>query len=195
MRFVLASASPTRLRVLRAAGFDPEVLVSGVDEAMDTDDHDELALVLAERKADAVAVGCTDAIVLGCDSVVVADGKILGKPTSAAEAAAWWRTFRRTRVMVATGHALVDTRSGARASLVDSAMVRFGDPTDAEIDRYVATDEALGAAGGFRLDGRAAAFIGGVQGDPGTVHGVSIFVLRFLLHDIGVEITDLWAPA
>ena len=86
MRLVLASASPTRLRVLRAAGLDPEVQVSGVDETVDTQEPDDVALSLAERKADAVAPSCTDAIVLGCDSIVVADGKILGKPGTAFEA-------------------------------------------------------------------------------------------------------------
>jgi septum formation protein len=191
MRFVLASASPTRLRVLRQAGFDPEVVVSGVDEDIEIgDDIPAAALLLAERKASAVAKANPDAVVLGCDSMAWFGGRVLNKPASRDEARAWGRSMRGERVAVSTGHCVVV--GDAVASHVDTAWVHFGEPSDDELDRYVESGESDDAAGGFRLEGRAAAFITGVDGHPGTIHGVSPFVVRRLLQEIGVEVTDLW---
>lgn len=194
MRLVLASASPTRLRVLRSAGLDAEVLVSGVDESVpDGLDGPRIVALLADRKAAAVAPQVPDGLVLGCDSVVDLDGRVLGKPASPVEATEWWRSMRGRAVTVWTGHCLIDGRTGASASWTAEAAVRFGQPSDDEISAYVATDEPHGAAGAFRLDGLSAAFIDSVAGDPGTVHGVSVPALRLLLAELGVEITDLWA--
>jgi septum formation protein len=191
MRFVLASASPTRLRVLRQAGFDPEVIVSGVDE--DVADHldpDEVATTLAQRKARAVARAHPGRLVLGCDSVVCIDGRIVSKPASPAEARGWWMSLRGGCASVTTGQCVV--RDDHEAAASDTATVWFGDPTDVEIDRYIATEEALAVAGAFQLDGRAAAFITRIEGDPGTVHGVSVAALRRQLAELDVEITSLW---
>jgi septum formation protein len=191
MRFVLASASPTRLRVLRQAGFDPEVVVSGVDEAVADDlGPDEVAATLAQRKARAVAHAHPGCLVLACDSVVCIGGRIVSKPASPAEARGWWMSLRGARASVTTGHCVAHGDREATAS--DTATVWFGEPTDVEIDRYIATEEALAVAGAFQLDGRAAAFITRVEGDPGTVHGVSVAVVRRLLGELDIEVTDLW---
>jgi septum formation protein len=190
-QLILASRSPTRLRVLRQAGVHPLVLPSDVDETVGDLELSVAVSELALRKASAIAGEHHDDLVLGCDSLVELDGQVLGKPGSAEEAAEWWRTMRRRSVTVWTGHALM---LGGRVQLRSpSAVVHIGAPSDAEIDRYAATDEPLGAAGGFRLDGRAAAFITGIEGDPGTVHGVSIPALHDMLADLDVELTDLWA--
>jgi septum formation protein len=163
-------------------------MVSGVDEDV-VSDAATTATLLAERKARAV-MG-PDRVVLGCDSVVALDGRVLGKPSSSEEASAWWRAFRSSTVRVWTGHCVI---AGERcASRTVAADVHFGSPTDEEIDRYVATGEPLDAAGAFRLSGRAAAWIDGVDGDPGTVHGVSVAVLRSLLDELDIAVTDLWA--
>src|SRR5581483_5958784 len=96
IRFVLASASPARLATLRAAGVDPEVVVSGVDEdAITAPSVSELVVVLAEAKADAVAKQTeSGALVLGCDSMLELDGRALGKPGAVEAAAARWREMR-----------------------------------------------------------------------------------------------------
>jgi len=194
-RFVLASASPARLRILRAAGLDPEVVVSGVGEDdVDATDIRSAVRLLAERKADAVAAGpeVAGALVLGCDSMFELDGEVRGKPADAAEAALWGRAMRGRVGTLFTGHCLIDTATGARAADVATTTVRFGCPTDAEIAAYVASGEPLGVAGGFTLDGFSAPFIDGVDGDPGNVIGVSLPLLRRMLARLDVEVTSLW---
>src|SRR5215469_6028218 len=89
---VLASGSPARLRLLRDAGFDPEVVVSGVAESNDDGlATADLAVALAERKAAAVAALRPDALVLGCDSMLDLDGDALGKPATAQDAIGVWK--------------------------------------------------------------------------------------------------------
>ena len=93
-----------------------------------------------------------------------------------------------------TGHCVVDTRSGRTVSAVGSTVVRFGTPTPSEVDAYVASGEALEVAGAFTIDGRGGLFVEGVDGDPGTVVGVSLPLLRRLLAELGIRATDLWTP-
>ena len=188
---MLASRSETRLRILRHAGFDPLVVPSDVDESLGDLELSVAVSELALRKASAVALTHHDDLVLGCDSLVELDGQVMGKPFSPEEAVAWWQRMRTRSVTVWTGHALM---LGGRVQLrAPRATVHFGSVTDAEIERYVTTGEPLRAAGGFRLDGRAAAFIESIEGDPGTVHGVSVPTLHQMLAELDVELTDLWA--
>jgi septum formation protein len=201
---ILASASPARLATLRSAGLAPEVIVSGVPEdGVDGLPPAEAVRTLALRKATAVASGLaahpspgaasTDgALVLGCDSLLAIGGEVRGKPASAEEAWGWWRDQRGRTGTFVTGHAVVDTGTGAQVAGVSETVVRFGRPTDAEIDAYVASGEPLAVAGAFTLDGRGAPFVAGIDGDPGTVIGLSLPLLRDLLAELGVSITDLW---
>src|SRR5260221_1615674 len=110
MRFVLASASPARLATLRAAGVEPEIMVSRVDEsAIAGDDTAALVQRLANRKASAVSERIRgDALILACDSMLEFGGKSLGKPETADEAAARWRELRGRRAILHTGHCLYE---------------------------------------------------------------------------------------
>ncbi|MFF8956501.1 Maf family protein [Streptomyces sp. NPDC014894] len=194
-RLVLASASPARLRLLRDAGFAPEVIVSGVDEdALSAPTPAELALVLAEAKAAVVAARpeAAGALVIGCDSVLELDGEALGKPADAEEATARWKAMRGRSGVLQTGHCVTDTATGRIASATASTTVRFGEPTDAEIAAYVASGEPLHVAGAFTLDGRSAPFIDGIDGDPGNVIGLSLPLLRALLAELDRSVTELW---
>lgn len=195
-RLVLASASPARLGLLRQAGFAPEVIVSGVDEdALSAPTPAELALVLAEAKAAAVAAlpEVAGALVIGCDSVLELDGEALGKPADAEEATARWKSMRGRSGVLRTGHSLTDTASGRTVSETASTTVRFGEPTDAEVAAYVASGEPLHVAGAFTLDGRSAPFVDSIDGDPGNVIGLSLPLLRRLLGRLGITVTELWA--
>lgn len=167
---------------------------------MDEDDIGDLpaaeaVLVLARRKATAVAgrlEGGGPALVMGCDSLLEFEGRSQGKPASAGEAADLWRRLRTHTGLLHTGHCLIDTARGAETAVTDTALVRFGDPSDAEIDAYIATGEPLRVAGAFTLEGYGAAWIDSIDGNYGTITGLSIPVLRRLLGDLGIEILDLW---
>lgn len=195
-RLVLASKSPARLGLLRQAGLAPEVIVSGVDEdAISAPTPAELALALAEAKASVVSArpDAKGALVVGCDSVLELDGQALGKPADAEEATARWKSMRGRAGVLQTGHCVYDTVAGRHVSALASTVVRFGEPSDEEIAAYVASGEPLHVAGAFTLDGRSAPFVDSIEGDHGNVIGLSLPLLRRLLAELGVGITELWA--
>ena len=197
-RLVLASQSPARLATLRAAGLAPEVVVSGVDEdAVTLTDPAELSLELARRKASAVAstlpAGDGAALVVGCDSVLELDGAAHGKPRSAAEASARWRSMRGRSGVLHTGHWVVDTGSGRAVGRGAATVVHFAVLSDAEVEAYVASGEPLHVAGAFTLDGLGGAYVTGIEGDPHNVVGISLPLLRDLLGELGVAWHTLWA--
>jgi len=190
---VLASASPARLAVLRAAGLEPKVMVSGVDEsAFAAGTPAELAGLLAQAKAAAVASGLGRGLVIGCDSLLDLDGRALGKPASAAEAADRWREMSGRTGTLVTGHCVIDAATGRQAAAGAATRVRFGTPSEQEIAAYVASGEPLAVAGAFTLDGRGGWFVEGIEGDHGTVLGISLPLLRRLLAELGISVTDLW---
>jgi septum formation protein len=195
---VLASASPARLATLRAAGVEPVVIVSGVDESQVADvPPAELALQLAELKCEAVATRPdlpTDALVLGCDSVLELDGRALGKPDDVDTAKARWRDMRGRSGVLHTGHALHDIDAGRVAAATASTTVHFADLTDDEIDAYVATGEPLHVAGAFTIDGLGGAFVSRIEGDHHNVVGLSLPLLRDLTAELGHSWTGLWDP-
>lgn len=191
---MLASASPVRLRVLREGGFAPEVIVSGVDEDDVTGPTHKVALLLAERKAAAVAgrLEGEPAIVLGADTVLDVDGETRGKAANLDQARVWWASVAGRSAVLHSGLCAIDTATGLRASGVASTTVRYGTPTEAEMDAYLATGEPLAVAGGFTIDGYAAPFVDGIDGDHGCVLGLSLPLLRRLLAEVDVRIVDLW---
>lgn len=189
---ILASASAARLRVLRDAGIDPRVVVSGVDEDCD-DDLSTAALVglLAERKAAAVAALHPRALVLGCDSMLEVDHAALGKPGSAQAAAGMWQRHAGREATLYTGHCLISP-GGRRVGGVAAATIRFGTPSPAELAAYLASGEPLQVAGAFTVEGFGAPFVESIDGHPSTVMGLSMPLLRQLLASLGLAITDLW---
>jgi len=190
---VLASGSAGRLRVLQGAGIDPEVLVSGVDETTGEGLGTATAVeILAERKASAVSALRPDALVLGCDSLLDLDRNAFGKPGSAEQAAEMWRRLSGREATLFTGHCLIEPGGGRRVRGVGRTVVRFGSPSAAELAAYVASGEPMSLAGAFSIDGRAAPFVEGIDGDPNNVIGLSLPLLRRMLADLGLAITDLW---
>ena len=208
---VLASASRARLGVLRTAGIDPIVRVSDIDEdailaAMPLAPAQERVQALADAKAAAVTADLVaaagpgdgpsdDTVVIGCDSMLLIDGELQGKPVDADQARSRWRQMAGRDGVLITGHAVRRVRDGrldAGAADTRSTVVRMGRPTDAELDAYIATGEPLEVAGALTIDGFGGWFVDGVDGDPSDVLGISLPLVRSLLAEVGVAVTDLW---
>jgi septum formation protein len=205
-RLVLASASAGRLQVLRQAGVDPLVVVSGVDEdaliaGLGPDaSPDAVVGELARAKAERVAGElegdvATDCVVLGCDSMLEVDGQLCGKPPSAAAAVSQWQLMAGRAGRLHTGHCLLRLRDAAiihHEIQSGCTTVHFGKPTNAELRAYIADGEPLRVAGGFTLDGLGGWFVDGIEGDPSNVIGVSLPLLRSLLQRSGLSVAALW---
>jgi septum formation protein len=206
VRLYLASTSPARLATLRAAGIEPVLLSSGVDEEAATAlagplDGPALVELLARAKAEAV-VGRTvdgepiDGFILGGDSAFELDGVIHGKPHLPDVARRRWLEQRGRTGHLHSGHWLIDHRGGVLGGAVggvSTAVVTFAATiTESEIDAYVATGEPLEVAGAFTIDSLGAPFISGIVGDPHAVVGLSLALLRELLRRFDVEWPELW---
>nr|WP_211247848.1 Maf family protein [Cryptosporangium arvum] len=191
-RLVLASQSPARLALLRAAGFAPDVVVSGVDESGATGTPAEICLSLARLKCRAVvaSLAAPDAVVVGCDSVLEIDGVAYGKPKDAADAIARWQLMAGRTGVLRTGHCVVV--DGREVSAVASTTVRFATPSGDEIAAYVASGEPLYVAGAFTIDGRGSIFVDGIDGDHTNVVGLSLPLFRRLLADLDLSAVDFW---
>jgi septum formation protein len=206
-RVVLGSASSGRLRVLRSAGIDPLVVVSGVDEdaivanlGSDAEPGD-VVTALAHAKADAVhqilaGEVTADCVVIGCDSMLHVDGRLAGKPETSEQAALQWNSMAGRDGLLYTGHCVIRVLHGAAAHTATQAAVtrvRFSTPTATDLAAYLASGEPLQVAGAFTLDGLGGWFIDGVDGDPSNVVGLGLSVTHRLLNDVGLVIGDLWA--
>jgi septum formation protein len=195
--------------VLRSAGVEPVVVVSDLDEEAllaelgDASPAEKVtALAMAKTRAVAGRVpaeidGGFDGVVVGCDSMLDLDGELVGKPGTTEAARARWQQLAGGHGELVTGHAVILVRGGlpeAEISGHAATMVTFGTPTEAELERYLASGEPLAVAGAFTLDGLGAWFVEGIQGDPSNVIGISLPLTRHLLAELGVAISDLWAP-
>jgi nucleoside triphosphate pyrophosphatase len=206
-RLVLGSASPGRLKVLRQAGIDPMVVVSGVDEdaviAGLRPDASPGDVVCAVARAKAEHVGAildgtvaADCVVIGCDSMLYIDGQLVGKPGSADAARSRWRSMRGRSAQLYTGHCLLrllDGEASQHASESATTTVHFADPAVVDLEAYLANGEPLAVAGGFTLNGLGGWFVDGVEGDPSNVIGLSLPLTRSLLQHVGLSIAALWA--
>jgi septum formation protein len=196
-RIILASASPSRKRLLESAGISPEVLVSGVDEedpALLALKPSEMVIALAIMKAHTVRntfpVG-DNAIVIGCDSTFECEGANLGKPLTRDAAITRAKSMRGKSGYLHTGHSVIDTAQNIEVSDISTSRVSFVEMTDREIEDYVDSGEPLQVAGGFTLDGRSAPFISHIDGDPSGIIGLSLPTLRKIMINLGLEWGDL----
>lgn len=199
MRLILASQSPARLSVLRAAGIEPVVRVSGVDEdalvaSLANPTPEETVVALSAAKAEAIEHD-DECVVVGCDSMLLFEGELVGKPGTAEVARERWRRVAGKSGALITGHTVLRVSQGVvvgKASAAESTIVRFGAPSDEELEAYIATGEPLHVAGGFTIDGRGGWFIDGIDGDHSSVIGISLPLTRRLLGQVGVSVSTLW---
>ncbi|MDI6022611.1 nucleoside triphosphate pyrophosphatase [Leucobacter sp. UT-8R-CII-1-4] len=209
MRLYLASTSPARLAVLRAAGIEPVCFSPEVDEEAEVAAREaqigraltapELTEYLGRLKAEDVVRRHgheIDGLVLGGDSAFLLDGEILGKPHEPEIALARAKQHRGQTGVLHSGHWVIDHSGGSvrgAQGAVDTATVSLAaDVSDAELEAYVATGEPLELAGGFAIDGLAGAFIEHIEGAPSCVIGLSLPALRRLVVALGHDYSKLW---
>lgn len=185
-RLILASASPRRLELLAQVGITPDQIdPADIDETTAKDETPgPLARRLAEAKAASVAARHSDAFVLGADTVVGVGRRIIGKPTDGDEARRYLKLLsgRRHRVY---GGICVIAPDGRKARRLIDTMVRFKRLTDGEIDAYLATGEWDGKAGGYGIQGHAAAFVPAINGSYTNVVGLDVAAAAAMLTGLG----------
>lgn len=195
VQIILASASPSRLRLLESVGITAKVLVSGVNEEaseLDSLTPSELVIALAILKAHTVKdLAPANSLVIGCDSTFEFEGKSLGKPGSKENAIARCKQLSGKSGYLHTGHCVIDLKNGIELSERSTSKVQFAQMTDAEIIDYVDSGEPLNVAGGFTLDGLSAPFITNIEGDPSGIIGLSLPLLRKMVISLGYSWPDL----
>jgi septum formation protein len=199
IRLILASGSPARLRTLRAAGLDPDVVVSGIDEgAIVANSVPALVAELARTKATVVSEQLDylrhPAVIVGCDSMLELDGQAHGKPATVAHAVERWRVMSGRSARLLTGHHVIVRRAGETLirSAVAATTVHFAELSVGEIEAYVATGEPMHVAGAFTIDGFGGAYVTGIEGDHHNVVGISLQLLRTMVVDLGISWPSLW---
>jgi septum formation protein len=181
---ILASASPRRAELLRAAGYEFEIAAAGIDESIrDGESPARYVRRLAAEKSAAVGSDLDlTPIVLGADTTVVVDGEMLGKPADDRDIARMLRRLSGRRHDVLTG---VSVRRGSEElGLVDTTTVEFSALSDQDIAWYVASGEGHDKAGGYAIQGRASRFIPRIDGSYSNVVGLPIASVADLLRSL-----------
>jgi septum formation protein len=203
--FILASASPARRAVLAAAGIDAITRPAEINEdrlinSLAGSDPEKIVTELAVAKTKPVIRNldpelAADAVVVGCDSMLRLGKSLLGKPQTVDRARQYWDQMAGRTGTLLTGHAVVRIVNGTAvgtAAACEATQIRFGRPTEPELDAYLASGEPLDVAGACTIDRLGGWFIDGVDGDPSSVIGISLPLTRRLLSQLGVSVTHLW---
>ena len=194
-RLVLASQSASRSMLLQQGGVRPVLRPADLDEdaiiaAMPGAKPAEVVAALAQAKAQTAVGEHPDDVVVGCDSMLLLDGELLGKPHTRAETVRRWKAQRGRTAQLLTGHA-VHYRGEWVVDTVTTA-IRFGEVSDADIEAYAASGQPLECAGAFTLEALGSWFIDSIDGDPTSVIGLSMPLLRRCLYRFGLDASDFW---
>ncbi len=196
MHIVLASGSQSRKSILLGAGVNPIIHPAEVDE--DTIIHQlagkpaaEIVTELAIAKARNVAPSYPNDVVVGGDSMLLLDGTLQGKPHTKAETIRRWHQQRGKQAQLITGHCIISP--AGEYSETATTEVFFAEATDHDIEAYAATGEPLPCAGAFTLEAIGGWFIDRIEGDPSSVIGLSLPVLRRALYHFGYNVNQFWS--
>lgn len=195
MRLVLASQSPSRRMLLEQGGVIPVLRPAHVDEdaiIAELGEAEPRVIVekLAHAKAATVAGDFPDDVVVGCDSMLLLDGQLLGKPHTTERTIARWKAQRGKEAHLLTGHAVAHMGEWVVDTI--ATAIRFGDVSDADIEAYAASGQPLKCAGAFTLEALGSWFIDSIDGDPTSVIGLSMPLLRRCLYRFGLNASDFW---
>ncbi len=186
---ILASASPSRKRLLEAAGVNAQIVISDVfeeDEIYLSMTPKEMVVALAIVKAHTVReIIVGTGLIIACDSTFEFEGVSLGKPLTPEVAKERARLLSGKSGYLHTGHCVLDTEREVEIADVATTKVNFSELSDQEIDDYVDSGEPLNVAGGFTLDGLSSAFISSIEGDYTNVIGLSVPLLRRMTSQLG----------
>jgi septum formation protein len=184
VRLLLASASPRRAELLRAAGYVFDVQPADADESVRPG---EAAAVyvrrVAEAKARAVLPEAGDRVVLAADTTVVIDGRILAKPEDRDDAARMLRALADRQHEVLTG--VTVARDAHRLlTRVETTVVEFAALSEREIEWYVASGEPVDKAGGYAVQGLASRFVTRIDGSYSNVVGLPVALVYAMLNEL-----------
>ena len=196
MRLVLASQSPSRRMLLEQGGVEPVLRPAHIDEEaviaslIDAPPATTVA-TLARAKAETAIAEFPDDVVVGCDSMLLLDGALLGKPHTVEETVRRWKAQRGKDAQLLTGHAV--WFGGEWVVDTVGTTIRFGEVSDADIEAYARSGQPLECAGAFTLEALGSWFIDSIAGDPTSVIGLSMPLLRRCLYRFGLNASDFWA--
>ncbi len=191
LSILLASGSPRRRALLAALGWRFEWTAPRVDESpLPGEAPEALCERLARLKAEAPEVG-EGVLVLAADTIVVVDGRVLGKPADLGESRNMLARLQGRRHEVLTGVAL--RWNGRTASAVERTEVCFRSLTPGEVAAYAATGEGMDKAGSYAIQGRGALLVSGIDGDYFNVVGLPLCRLGMLLESVGLSLERLWS--
>ena len=196
MRLVLASQSPSRRMLLEQGGVKPVLRPANIDEdaviasLLDAPPATTVS-TLARAKAETAIAEFPGDVVVGCDSMLLLDGELLGKPHTVEATIERWKAQRGKEAQLLTGHAV--WFGGEWVVDTVATTIRFGDVSDADIEAYARSGQPLECAGAFTLEALGSWFIDAIEGDPTSVIGLSMPLLRRCLYRFGLDASDFWA--
>ena len=187
----LASASPRRAEIMKQIGLDFSLVTADTAEDLTQDLPPEaLAASLATRKAETVVPRVRAGLVIGADTIVVCDGRVMGKPLTVAEAEKMLRTLNGRCHKVITGVAVLDVNRNAvvdRRVDVESTLVFFREIEERDIKAYLRTGEPMDKAGAYGIQGKGALLVHRIEGCYFNVVGLPVGLLDRLLKEFGIR--------
>ena len=187
---ILASKSPRRKELLENIGIKPLIIVSDADENIDESNPEELVKKLSHIKAQAVydkikadkTIGLhEDDYILGADTIVYANGNVLGKPKDKDDARTMIKTLSGNAHSVYTGFTLIDSEGNTVSKAVETKVYVY-DMSDGEIEDYISTDEPYDKAGAYGIQGLFGKYVEKIEGDYNNVVGLPVSAIYNTLH-------------